>query len=147
MVCEEVGDLFWYQAILMDAIGTDETEVKNRNLNKLIVRRYGATFSEKAATDRDLSEELKALAEPSTPAPGQVIEYKKRKHYYDKVLNLVYTEDELIDVLYHMNFINVSEGKIYTLINPMIVENGNLTVRFVELPETTMDTYTAYIGN
>lgn len=58
---EEAGDLFWYLAILADAIGQDSfNRIMETNIAKLKAR-YGAKFSEDAAINRNLDAELKIL--------------------------------------------------------------------------------------
>ncbi len=53
---EEMGDILWYMAILMDALGTNfETEMA-RNIAKLR-QRYGEKFSEFDANNRNLDAE------------------------------------------------------------------------------------------
>lgn len=57
---EEVGDLFWYCAILCDELGVTFEEVMEININKLRAR-YGDKFSETDALERDLETERKIL--------------------------------------------------------------------------------------
>ncbi len=57
---EELGDILWYLAIAMDALGTDfETEME-KNIQKLKAR-YGEAFSQDSAEHRDLEKERKIL--------------------------------------------------------------------------------------
>ncbi len=59
---EELGDVLWYMAIAMDALGTDfETEMK-KNIKKLKAR-YGEKFSQDSAEKRDLKREREILEE------------------------------------------------------------------------------------
>lgn len=59
---EELGDILWYMAIAMDALGTDfETEME-KNIKKLKAR-YGERFSKEAAENRDLEKEREILEE------------------------------------------------------------------------------------
>jgi NTP pyrophosphatase (non-canonical NTP hydrolase) len=57
---EEMGDIFWYCAIIADQLEVDFTEVMERNITKLKAR-YGEKFSETAATTRDLQTEREIL--------------------------------------------------------------------------------------
>lgn len=57
---EELGDVLWYMAIAMDALGTDfETEME-KNIKKLKAR-YGEKFSQDSAEKRDLKREREIL--------------------------------------------------------------------------------------
>ena len=57
---EEVGDLFWYLAILADELGFDFKQAMEKNINKLQAR-YGEKFSEERAITRNLSQERSTL--------------------------------------------------------------------------------------
>lgn len=57
---EEMGDLFWYCAIMADALGVGFQEVMDKNIAKLKAR-YGDKFTEAAATTRDLARERGVL--------------------------------------------------------------------------------------
>lgn len=57
---EELGDIFWYCAIIADQLEIDFAEVMERNITKLKAR-YGEKFSEMKATTRDLDTERKIL--------------------------------------------------------------------------------------
>lgn len=57
---EEVADVAWYKAILMDAIGEDWERSLEKNIEKLKAR-YGEKFSEEKAIDRDLVKEREIL--------------------------------------------------------------------------------------
>ncbi len=57
---EEVGDLFWYCAIIADALGDDFHSIMRRNIAKLRAR-YPNKFTEAEALDRDLSAEREIL--------------------------------------------------------------------------------------
>ncbi len=57
---EELGDVLWYLAIAMDALGTDfETEME-KNIKKLKVR-YGEKFTKELAENRNLEKEREVL--------------------------------------------------------------------------------------
>lgn len=59
-LAEELGDLFWYAAIMADALGVSFDEIQEKNIAKLKAR-YGEKFSEAAALTRNLSVERKIL--------------------------------------------------------------------------------------
>ncbi|WP_290730074.1 nucleoside triphosphate pyrophosphohydrolase family protein [Halobacteriovorax sp. JY17] len=59
-LAEEMGDLFWYLAIVADELGVDMSDVMARNIEKLKAR-YGEKFSEEKAENRDLESERKIL--------------------------------------------------------------------------------------
>ena len=59
-IFEEMGDLFWYLAILSDELGFDFEDIMKKNIEKLQTR-YGKTFSEDKACSRDLTKERKGL--------------------------------------------------------------------------------------
>ena len=59
---EELGDISYYQAVMIDELDTTLEDVMQANANKLRVR-YGAKFSEQAAVSRDIEAELKAIEE------------------------------------------------------------------------------------
>ena len=57
---EEIGDLMWYSAIILDELGVEFEEVMEKNINKLRAR-YGEKFSETSANTRNLDKERKIL--------------------------------------------------------------------------------------
>ena len=57
---EEAGDLFWYIAILADAIGFTFEDTFEKNIAKLKIR-YPEKFNEVNALVRDLDKEREAL--------------------------------------------------------------------------------------
>lgn len=59
-IIEEIGDVFWYLAILCDALEIDFEMVWKRNIAKLR-KRYPEKFTSKAAINRDLAAERKEL--------------------------------------------------------------------------------------
>ena len=59
-LAEELGDLFWYMAIVGDELGIKFEDVMDRNITKLKAR-YGENFSEEKAEHRDLDSERKIL--------------------------------------------------------------------------------------
>lgn len=59
-IAEEIGDAFWYMAILSDTLGVSFEEIMEKNIAKLKAR-YGDKFTESAALNRDLDTERKIL--------------------------------------------------------------------------------------
>jgi len=57
---EEIGDLNWYEAILIDALGADWDDIREKNIAKLKAR-YPNKFSSEDAVNRDLKAERKIL--------------------------------------------------------------------------------------
>jgi NTP pyrophosphatase (non-canonical NTP hydrolase) len=57
---EEMGDLFWYLAIMADVLEVDFATVMERNIEKLKAR-YGEKFSGAKAIERDLDKERAIL--------------------------------------------------------------------------------------
>ncbi|RLA64806.1 MAG: hypothetical protein DRQ88_10295 [Epsilonproteobacteria bacterium] len=59
-LAEEMGDVFWYCAIVASELGINFEEVMEKNIAKLKAR-YGEKFSEEKAETRDLSKEREIL--------------------------------------------------------------------------------------
>ncbi|SRR6056300_595694 len=59
-MAEEVGDLFWYIAIIADELGFEFESVMEKNIEKLKAR-YGEKFSQEKANLRDLAQERSIL--------------------------------------------------------------------------------------
>lgn len=57
---EEIGDIFWYLALLTDELGTSFEEIQKANIRKLKAR-YGEKFESKKALKRNINKEKKAL--------------------------------------------------------------------------------------
>lgn len=57
---EEIGDLFWYMAIIFRELNFDLNDVLQVNNDKL-AKRYGEKFTEQAANNRDLKAEREVL--------------------------------------------------------------------------------------
>ena len=57
---EELGDIFWYCAIISDELGVPFADIMNKNIEKLKAR-YGDKFSEEKAEKRDLKVEREIL--------------------------------------------------------------------------------------
>lgn len=57
---EEMGDLFWYLAILSDALGVPFERVWEKNISKLKAR-YGEKFNKEGELKRNLEKERKIL--------------------------------------------------------------------------------------
>lgn len=65
---EELGDEFWYAAVMMDALGADPTEILQMVVNKLRAR-YPDKFTSEAAINRDLIKERQILEGKSSILP------------------------------------------------------------------------------
>jgi NTP pyrophosphatase (non-canonical NTP hydrolase) len=68
---EEFGDVEWYQALGLHAIGSDHESAWARNIAKL-EKRYGGEFSPEKALNRDLPAEraaLEGVAQCDCPPP------------------------------------------------------------------------------
>lgn len=59
-LAEEMGDVFWYLAILADELGVSFEETMEKNIAKL-KKRYGEKFTEDKAIHRDVVAERKIL--------------------------------------------------------------------------------------
>lgn len=57
---EEIGDVFWYLAIMCDELGISFEEVWEKNIAKL-AKRYPEKFTEELALKRDTDAERKVL--------------------------------------------------------------------------------------
>lgn len=57
---EEVGDMFWYMAIICDQLGVSFEDLMTQNIAKLKAR-YGEKFTEDRAINRDLQLERQVL--------------------------------------------------------------------------------------
>ena len=57
---EELGDLFWYMALICDELGFDFETIMEKNIAKLKVR-YGHKFSSEKAEHRDIAKERDAF--------------------------------------------------------------------------------------
>ena len=57
---EEMGDIFWYCALISDELGVDFAKVMETNIAKLKAR-YGDKFSEQKADHRNLQKERSIL--------------------------------------------------------------------------------------
>jgi NTP pyrophosphatase (non-canonical NTP hydrolase) len=62
---EEIGDLFWYCAIIADELGFDFESAMKTNIDKLRAR-YGEKFSESRANVRDLAAERDLLTKKAS---------------------------------------------------------------------------------
>jgi NTP pyrophosphatase (non-canonical NTP hydrolase) len=65
---EEYGDILWYVAEGLNALGISMEDVMKANIAKLKVR-YPTKFTEDKAANRDLSAERAALELPTVPPP------------------------------------------------------------------------------
>lgn len=57
---EEIGDILWYCAIALEALGTDFESVMQTNIDKLKAR-YPEKFTENSAINRNVEQERKIL--------------------------------------------------------------------------------------
>jgi hypothetical protein len=57
---EEIGDLNWYEAILIDALGADWDDIREKNIAKLKAR-YPNKFDREDAVNRNLKKEREIL--------------------------------------------------------------------------------------
>lgn len=60
-ILEELGDLNWYHAIAVDALGGDWEQIQQTNLNKLAARNKGKKFDAAATINRDVVAERQLL--------------------------------------------------------------------------------------
>jgi NTP pyrophosphatase (non-canonical NTP hydrolase) len=58
---EEIGDIFWYIAIAIDALGESFDSIQVKNIAKLR-KRYGGKFSKENALNRNLKAEREEIA-------------------------------------------------------------------------------------
>jgi len=59
-VIEEMGDIMWYYALVIDTLDLDFNELLGKNIKKLRAR-YKGGFTETQAKNRDLKKERKIL--------------------------------------------------------------------------------------
>ena len=59
-LAEEMGDVFWYCAIVASELGINFEDVMDKNIEKLKAR-YGEKFTEEKADSRDLDKERDIL--------------------------------------------------------------------------------------
>ena len=59
-LAEEMGDIFWYCALIADELGVHFDDIMERNIAKLKAR-YGEKFTEAAAKHRNLKVERETL--------------------------------------------------------------------------------------
>jgi len=59
-IAEEIGDIFWYCAVICDTVGISFESLMDKNIEKLRAR-YGDKFSNEKAINRDLDTERKVL--------------------------------------------------------------------------------------
>lgn len=75
---EEVGDLFWYCAIIADALGEDFGDIMQRNVDKLRAR-YPNKFTEYDALHRDVAVERTILESPPLVSGNSI-----GPHYFEQ---------------------------------------------------------------
>lgn len=59
---EEIGDLLWYSALVLDAVGSSFEEAMDTNIKKLQKRYNKGKFTEENAINRDVDAERLVLA-------------------------------------------------------------------------------------
>lgn len=59
-LAEELGDLFWYCAVIADELGVSFEQIMDTNIKKLKAR-YGDKFTEERADKRNLTKERQIL--------------------------------------------------------------------------------------
>jgi len=74
-IAEEIGDGFWYDAILLSTIGSDFEEVQRINIEKLRAR-FPNKFTEADANNRDLDKEREILEQRETLFDNSTSVYK-----------------------------------------------------------------------
>lgn len=62
---EEIGDIFWYIAVICNEMNWSFEEVWEANIRKLRAR-YPEQFTEELAANRDIDKEMKALNDDSS---------------------------------------------------------------------------------
>lgn len=71
-LCEEIGDIFWYAAIIAREAGVSFEDIQRNNIEKL-AKRFPDKFTEFNANNRDLSAEREVL-ESLQPRAGKPVE-------------------------------------------------------------------------
>lgn len=67
---EEIGDVYWYTALLLALLGTNSAAIENSNMQKLMVRYDKITgFTQSAALSRNVSAEMRGLHSGFQTAP------------------------------------------------------------------------------
>lgn len=94
---EELGDLFWYMAIICDACGWEFCDIMNDNIEKL-KKRYPEGFQEEDALNRNVENELSHI---KNPAQYQII----------------FNEGEIKDLLFAIDkaILNIRQGECGSL--------------------------------
>ena len=72
-IIEECGDVLWYLALVLDSVGSDLTDAKERNIRKLSVR-----FPEKFTQDQALVRDLDAERAELERQEGEDLEVEQR---------------------------------------------------------------------
>lgn len=85
-VLEELGDLNWYHAIAVDALGGDWENIQATNIAKLRARNKKASFNAEATINRDVDAERKILESGLTiTSPGDVVINNAAMHMAGKI--------------------------------------------------------------
>ena len=77
---EEVGDVFWYLAIICDELGISFEEAQRINIRKL-KKRYGEKYSNEKAINRDVSAERALLETEAELESRRRAEMEKARQY------------------------------------------------------------------
>lgn len=75
-VLEELGDLNWYHAIAVDALGGDWEQIQETNISKLRKRNQGNKFNAEATINRDEASERVLLETQLSNNAGNPVEGK-----------------------------------------------------------------------
>lgn len=73
---EELGDILWYIGVACDTLGINIEDIMELNINKL-KKRYGISFNEEGAINRDLSAERYVLEKDKTKDAQDCVEVAK----------------------------------------------------------------------
>lgn len=72
-ILEELGDLNWYHAIAVDALGGDWEKIQETNIAKLRARNKGKKFNAEATINRDVEAERALLEQRLAPADARAL--------------------------------------------------------------------------
>jgi len=76
---EELGDMFWYAALLCNYLDTSFEEVMSANIDKLKVR-YPEKWTHDKAINRNTEAEMKAVSKESLIPIGTLVRIKRSNH-------------------------------------------------------------------
>lgn len=75
-LCEEIGDIFWYAAIIARQAGVSFEDIQRNNIEKL-AKRFPDKFTEFNANNRDLAGEREILEKPFVQVYANQHQYSK----------------------------------------------------------------------